>query len=93
MDSATLVQILLGLFGVSGVFGAVIALMKLRPEANSMAVTQMEASNKQLEEERDYWRSETFALRIYMHRLEAKLRQNAIDFSDIEDGSSGGASG
>lgn len=66
-----MVQLVLGAFGVSGVAGAIIALLKLKPEANSMAVTQMEASNKQLEEERDYWRAETFALREKLKRIEA----------------------
>lgn len=89
MGSAAFVQLLLGVFGVSGVAGAVIALMKLRPEANSMAVTQMEASNKQLEEERDYWRTEALALRTYGHRLEGLLRSHGIDFDSGGTGASG----
>lgn len=66
MTSEIIVQLVIGVFGVSGVAGAIIALLKLKPEANSLAVTQLEASNKQLEEERDYWRKEAMDLRAQL---------------------------
>lgn len=68
MTSAELVQLLLALLGSSGVIGAIIALLKLRPEADSSAVRDsknaldmMVTINKHLEEERDYWRQRALA--------------------------------
>lgn len=40
--SASLVQAVLAAFGASGILGALVALFKLKPEANSMAVTQLQ---------------------------------------------------
>jgi hypothetical protein len=42
--SATLVQLIIGGFGVSGIIGAGVALFKLRPEVNQMAVTSSQAA-------------------------------------------------
>lgn len=42
--SSTVVQLVLGGFGVTGVVGAAVALFKLRPEVNQMAVTSTQAA-------------------------------------------------
>lgn len=64
MDEATIIQIVLGLFGASGLVGTYIALRKLPGENSSAAVTQsqgamdnMRVLNDQLQEDRDYWRN------------------------------------
>lgn len=68
--SNLLVQLVLGGFGVSGIIGAGVALFKLRPEVNQLAVTSMgsaagewktlyETCKSELdatEKERDAWR-------------------------------------
>jgi hypothetical protein len=42
--SSTVVQLVLGGFGVTGLVGAAVALFKLRPEVNQMAVTSTQAA-------------------------------------------------
>lgn len=44
MNSATIVQLVIGGFGVTGIVGAAVALFKLRPEVNQMAVTSTQAA-------------------------------------------------
>lgn len=71
-----LVQLVLGFVGLSGLGGLILAFFKLRPETNSMAVQSMESSNKQLEEERDYWRGVVKECRS--ERDEAIARADAL---------------
>lgn len=56
-------QIILTTFAGGGLLGAIVALLKLRPDANTAAVTQSQSAmetmatlNKQLEVERNDWR-------------------------------------
>jgi 3-polyprenyl-4-hydroxybenzoate decarboxylase len=63
VESAQVVQVVLAVCGASGIVGAIVAMLKLKPDANSAAVTQaqgametMEKLNAQLEAERDEWR-------------------------------------
>jgi hypothetical protein len=44
VDGATVVQLVIGGFGLTGIIGAAIALFKLRPEVNQMAVTSTQAA-------------------------------------------------
>ena len=44
MDTQLVIQGVLALFGAGGVLGALVALFKLKPEANSMAVTQAQGA-------------------------------------------------
>lgn len=60
----TTVQVVLAALGSGGLIGAVVALLKLRPDANTAAVTQSQGAmetmailNKQLEDERNEWRA------------------------------------
>lgn len=68
VQSGQIVQIVLAVCGASGIVGAIVALLKLKPDANSAAVTQaqgametMEKLNAQLEAERDEWRQRAMA--------------------------------
>lgn len=68
--SASLVQLIIGGFGLTGIVGAAVALFKLRPEVNQMAVTSTQAAAGEwqklyeaqkaelvaTERERDAWR-------------------------------------
>jgi hypothetical protein len=70
LTGGLLVQLIIGGFGVSGILGAGVALFKLRPEVNQMAVTSTQAAAGEwqklydackadleaVEKERDAWR-------------------------------------
>lgn len=68
MNTTTLIQLVLGGFGISGILGAGVALFKLRPDVNSAAVTQsqgametMQTLNDELKQDRDAWRDRAIA--------------------------------
>lgn len=81
--SAGLVQVIIGGFGLTGIVGAGVALFKLRPEVNQMAVTSTQlaagewqklydsckADLVQVEKERDTWRDRAL-------KAEAKADEN-----------------
>ena len=63
-NGVSVTQILLGTLTGGGLLGAIVALLKLRPDNNTAAVTQSQSAmetmatlNKQLEAERNEWRT------------------------------------
>lgn len=88
MTTELIVQLVLGGFGLTGVTGAIVALFKIRPDANSAAVTQsqgametMQKLNDELEQslertqrERDDWRERALAAEAQVRALERRHR-------------------
>jgi hypothetical protein len=73
--SASVVQAILAVFGAGGVLGAVVALLKLRPEANSMAVTQAQGAAAEWKKLYDEASEERDELRARAEKAEAELRR------------------
>jgi hypothetical protein len=66
MGSSVFTPLLVSLIGSGGLMGAIIALVKLRGDRDSVAVSQAHGANEALiatlagvERERDYWRNGT----------------------------------
>jgi hypothetical protein len=76
VNTTTLIQLVLGAFGMSGVVGAVVALLKLRPEVNSAAVTQSQGAVTTMQmlmdeqrADRDSWRARALAAEAELDQL------------------------
>lgn len=81
--SAEVVQLIIGGFGLTGIVGAGVALFKLRPEVNQMAVTSTQAAAgewqklydakakdlTETERERDEWRVRAITAEEELRRL------------------------
>lgn len=81
MSTELLVQLVLGGFGLTGVAGAIVALFKIRPEANSAAVTQsvgametMQKLNDELEQALERKNEECREWRVRALAAEAQIR-------------------
>lgn len=79
-----LFQVLLGVLGGGGILSAVAAFFKLKPDANSAAVTQSQGAmetmallNRDLEDERNTWRAR--ALKAEGDLVELERQVAAID--------------
>ena len=74
-------QALLVAVASGGIFGAIAALLRVRPEAGSAAVAQsadalliMKGLNDQLANERNEWRTEALNLREQVKKLEIRVK-------------------
>lgn len=75
-------QLLLGLLGGGGIISAVAAFFKLKPDANSAAVTQSQGAmetmallNRDLEDERNTWRERALKAEADLAVLEHQLAE------------------
>lgn len=76
------VQAVLVAVAGGGIFGAIAALLKVRPEAGSAAVAQsadallvMRSLNEELQKERNEWKAEALDLRKKVDRLERRVEE------------------
>lgn len=65
-------QILLSVVGPAGLIGALVALLKLKPEANSAAVTQAQGASAE-------WKLIADDRKAEINELEAKIRDLTLD--------------
>jgi hypothetical protein len=72
------VQAVLALFGAGGALGAIVALLKLKPEANSMAVTQAQGAAAEWQKLYAEAAKENDELRVRAERAEEELRRMHI---------------
>ena len=93
--SFSVTQILLSTLAGGGLLGAVVALLKLRPDANTAAVTQsvsaMEAMatlTKQLEVDRNEWRDRALKCELAARAAQEKLSDAQTVIDDLRDESS-----
>lgn len=92
-DTAGAAPIIITLLGSTGLIGAIVALLKLRPDVNSAAVSQaqgamevMQQLNQDMEKNRDYWRERyeqcnqrCVALEEELHQARVMIRRLASD--------------
>jgi len=83
VSDQVLIQLVLGGFGLTGIIGAGVALLKLRPDVNTMAVAQGESVLKQMRDlndelrealeeardERDVWKVRALTAEAEVMRL------------------------
>lgn len=91
-DSATVTPLLIALIGSSGFIGAVVALVKLRPEMSTSAVAQaqgalemMQQLVEDLEKDRDYWQKRY----IDSHKRCTELEDQAVQYRSMIRGLGG----
>ncbi len=85
-------QILLSTLAGGGLLGAVVALLKLRPDANTAAVTQSQSAmetmatlTKQLEVERNEWRDRALKCELAARNAQEKLELAQERVNDLEN--------
>jgi hypothetical protein len=81
-SGTSVIQILLAALAGGGGISAAVALLKLKPENNTAAVTQSKGAmetmailNEQLESERNEWRERALAAENKLQKLQAELSQ------------------
>ena len=86
-------QILLTTLAGGGLLGAVVALLKLRPDANTAAVTQSQSAmetmatlNKQLEVERNEWRDRALKCELAARTAQEMLTSAQDKINELEGG-------
>jgi Asp-tRNA(Asn)/Glu-tRNA(Gln) amidotransferase C subunit len=75
LTSNLLVQLLLGGFGITGFVGAAIALLKLRPEANTAAVEQAQSVMGSMKQLNDVLQKQLDDCNRAREELDQKLRE------------------
>jgi hypothetical protein len=90
--SPTVVQIIIGVVGTSGVIGAFVALAKLKPDVNSAAVTQSQGAietmailQRQLEDERNQWRERALNAEQEADKCKRKAAELEVDIERLRD--------
>lgn len=82
MSAQVIVEIALAVIMPGGLIGAIVALIKLRPDENTAVITQAQGAAvaqdtlvKGVERERDYWRDEAIRLRQENEHLRRELER------------------